>query len=192
VAVKPFRRAVIQGGMNTAAQRHFESEALPHVPSLRRTAVRLARCRADAEDLVQETCLRAYRCFHRFEPGTDLRAWLFTILYRVRIDAIRRSGRRPRTVALAGDGPVAPPAPETRHVGEEQVARAVQRLPEAFRSAVLLRDVHELTYAEIAARLQVPVGTVMSRIHRGRGLLRHALRRDAASLGIPGALRGAA
>ena len=164
--------------MSTAVQQLFECEALPHMRNLDRVAARLTRCRADAEDLAQETWLRAYRCFHRFQPGTDVRAWLFTILYRARIDGLRLAGRRPRTVPLAGDGPATPPGPETRHAGQEDLVRAVQRLPDAFRRAVVLRDVHELSYSEIARVLQIPVGTVMSRIHRGRCLLRQALRRS--------------
>jgi RNA polymerase sigma-70 factor (ECF subfamily) len=118
---------------------------------------------ADAEDLVQETFLRAYRAFDRFTPGTNIRAWLFTILYRVRTDALRRTGRSPETVELEGEGPGV--------AARQELAG----LPELFRAAVLLRDGEGLTYEEIARVMEVPIGTVMSRIHRGRALLRAAL-----------------
>jgi RNA polymerase sigma-70 factor (ECF subfamily) len=153
----------------------FATEAIPHMQALRRTARRLVGCPADAEDLVQETYLRAYRWFHRYRPGSNIRAWLYTIMHRARTDALRRAGRRVRTVPLHGDGPTAPPGPETRHFGQEELARALGRLPEAFREAVLLRDVHDLSYEEIARILRIPAGTVMSRIYRGRTRLRRDL-----------------
>lgn len=131
----------------------------------------------DAEDLVQETFLRAYRGFDRFQPGTNIRAWLFTILHRVRTDAFRRAGRSPQTVELTDDGPAVPAPQEALATGAEDVERALLALPEVFRTAVVLRDVEDLSYDEIARVLSVPVGTVMSRIHRGRALLRAALAR---------------
>jgi len=129
----------------------------------------------DAEDLVQETFLRAHRAFDRFEPGSNARAWLHTILQRVRTDAFRRMQRRPSTVELVGEGPATAPPEDALASGREDLERALRALPEAFRDAVVLRDVQELSYAEIAEALGVPVGTVMSRIHRGRALLREAL-----------------
>jgi len=153
----------------------FESEALPHARSLYGTAYRMTRNAHDAEDLVQETLLRAHRAFDRYTPGTNIRAWLYTILHRVRTDALRRSGRRPLTVELDGDGPAVPPAQDALATGAEDLERALSRLPEAFRTAVILRDVEELSYQEIAETLDIPIGTVMSRIHRGRALLRNAL-----------------
>lgn len=129
----------------------------------------------DAEDLVQETLLRAYRGFDRYTPGTNIRAWLFTILHRVRADVYRRSGRSPDTVELNHDGPAVPPPQDRLAQGGEDVVRALEALPEIFRSAVVLRDVEEFSYGEIASILEVPIGTVMSRIHRGRSLLRRAL-----------------
>jgi RNA polymerase sigma-70 factor (ECF subfamily) len=129
----------------------------------------------DAEDLVQETYLRAYRGFDGFTPGTNIRAWLHTILQRVRTDAFRRAGRSPQTVELAGEGPAVPPPQDALATGREDVERALAGLPEVFRAAVVLRDVEELSYDEIARALDVPIGTVMSRIHRGRALLRAAL-----------------
>jgi RNA polymerase sigma-70 factor (ECF subfamily) len=153
----------------------FEREALPHMKSLYATAYRLTRNAADAEDLVQETFLRAYRAFEGYTPDTNARAWLYTILYRVRADHYRRVGRSPQTVELEGEGPgVAPPQDELAR-GQEEVARALNALPECFRSAVVLRDMQDFSYEEIAAILDIPMGTVMSRIHRGRALLRKVL-----------------
>ena len=155
----------------------FEAEAIPHLRALYGTAYRMTRNAHDAEDLVQETFLRAYRGFDRFEPGTNIRAWLFTILHRARTDAFRRAGRSPQTTELIGDGPGIPPAQDALATGGEEVERALAGLPEVFRSAVVLRDVEEMSYVEIARVLEVPIGTVMSRIHRGRALLRAALSR---------------
>ena len=156
-------------------EQRFQAEALPHLKALYGTAYRMTRNAHDAEDLVQETYLRAYRAFDGFVPGTNIRAWLYTILHRVRTDAFRRAGRSPQTVELADDGPPVPPPQNALASGGEEVARAVARLPEVFRSAVLLRDVEDFSYQEIARILDVPIGTVMSRIHRGRALLRTAL-----------------
>lgn len=153
----------------------FDTEALPYLKRLYGTAYRMTGNAADAEDLVQETLLRAFRSFHRFTPGTNLKAWLFTILHHVRTDGLRRAMRAPRTEELAGEGPAVPPPQEALASGGEDLARAIVALPEGFRLAVVLRDVEELSYGEIAEVLQVPLGTVMSRIHRGRALLRAAL-----------------
>jgi len=148
---------------------------MPHLKRLYGTAYRMTSNAADAEDLVQESLLRAFRGFERFEAGTNLRAWLFTILYRVRADLLRRQGRTPRMEELDEEGPPVPPPQEELSRGGEDLARAIAGLPEAFRAAVVLRDVEELTYGEIAEVLQVPMGTVMSRIHRGRAQLRVVL-----------------
>jgi RNA polymerase sigma-70 factor, ECF subfamily len=153
----------------------FEEEALPHLRSMYATAYRMTRNPHDAEDLVQETFLRAYRAFDRYTPGTNIRAWLYTILHRVRTDAFRRQGRSPSTVELLGDGPAVAPPQERLASGGEEIERALDRLPESFRTAVILRDIQEFSYEEIARITDVPIGTVMSRIHRGRALLRQAL-----------------
>ena len=153
----------------------FEAEALPHLRALYGTAYRMTRNAHDAEDLVQETFLRAYRGFDRFEPGTNIRAWLFTILHRARTDAFRRAGRSPKTVEMTDDGPAVPAPQEAMASGAEDIERALLALPEVFRTAVVLRDVDDLTYEEIARALSIPIGTVMSRIHRGRALMRAAL-----------------
>ena len=153
----------------------FETEALPHMRSLYGTAYRLTRNAHDAEDLVQETFLRAYRSFGSYTPGTNIRAWLYTILHRTRADALRRRGRSPETVELVGEGPGVAGGQDSATTGRD-VARALGELPEPFRSAVVLRDLEEWSYEEIAAIAEVPIGTVMSRIHRGRALLRTALK----------------
>ncbi len=150
---------------------------LPQMRSLFGAAYRMTGNAHDAEDLVQETFLRAYRALDRFESGSNARAWLHTILQRVRTDAFRRKQRRPDTVELLGEGPEVAPPQDALASGREDLERALAALPDVFRTAVVLRDVQELSYAEIAATLGVPVGTVMSRIHRGRSLLREALTR---------------
>jgi RNA polymerase sigma-70 factor (ECF subfamily) len=157
----------------------FEAELLPQLRPLFAAAYRMTGNAHDAEDLVQETFLRAYRAIDRFEAGSNARAWLLTILQRVRTDAFRRRQRRPQTVELSGEGKEAavPPPQQALASGYEDLERALAALPEAFRTAVVLRDVQDLSYAEIAHALGVPVGTVMSRIHRGRALLREALTR---------------
>ena len=153
----------------------FEAEALPHLRSLYGTAYRMTHNAHDAEDLVQETFLRAYRAFDGFTPGSNIRAWLYTILHRVRADAFRRSSRSPKTVEMADDGPGVPPPQDALAQGGEDLERALAGLPAVFRNAVVLRDVEDMSYQEIARILDVPMGTVMSRIHRGRALLRTAL-----------------
>ena len=168
----PIKRDV---GSAVSHDQRFEAEALPHFKALYGTAYRMTRSAHDAEDLVQETYLRAYRAFNSFRPGTNIRAWLFTILHRARTDAYRRSTRSPHTTELRDDGPAVAPQQDALATGQEDVQRALVALPEAFRTAVLLRDVEEFSYQEIAQIIDVPIGTVMSRIHRGRALLRQAL-----------------
>ena len=168
----------------------FEAEALASLDSLYRSALRLTRVPADADDLVQETYLKAFRAADRFEPGTNLRAWLFTILHNTARNRARDRARD--TVAIdseivdrAADAP--PPGgasagaaetPETlllRETLAPDLQAAIDALPDAFRQAVWLRDVEEFSYAEIAEMLSIPVGTVMSRISRGRRMLFNAL-----------------
>ena len=129
----------------------------------------------DAEDLVQDTYLRAFAAFHRFEPGTNIRAWLYTILYRVRTDAYRRRARRPEGGELPAEGPAVPPPQDALASGGEDLARAVNNLPDGYRTVIILRDIEDLSYKEIADTLNIAMGTVMSRIHRARALLRKAL-----------------
>jgi len=169
----------------------FEREALPHLDALYRTALRLTRDESDAEDLVQETYLRAWRSFEQFQPGTNLRAWLFKILTNAFINRYRKLEGQPATTSLetieehllyeglaGSDGTRTSPSAEEealRQLPDEDVRRALESLPPQFRLAVLLADVEGFAYKEIAAITEVPIGTVMSRIARGRGLLRRAL-----------------
>lgn len=159
-----------------ASETCFEREALPHLRALSRTALRLARNAADAEDMVQETFLRAYRSFESYTPGTDVRGWLFTILYRVRTDGYRRAARRPQTVrALEPDQFASAARFDDASDARWDLEHGLSLVPSVFREAIVLRDVHEMSYDEVARTLGVPVGTVMSRLHRGRALLRQAL-----------------
>ena len=175
------KRAVSGGAGRQARAASIEAEALASVDSLYRTALRLTRVKADAEDLVQETYLKAFRAADRFEPGTNLRAWLFTILHNTARNRARDRAKDAitydsDTVERAADAPLHGIAdtPETlllRDTLAPELQAAIDELPEAFRQAVWLRDVEEFSYAEIAAVLDVPAGTVMSRISRGRRML---------------------
>jgi RNA polymerase sigma-70 factor (ECF subfamily) len=173
----PLERYIHEGqqAAGSMSRERFESEAMPHLKSLYGAAYRMTSNSHDAEDLVQETFLRAFRAFHTFTPGTNIRAWLHTILQRARTDAFRRASRSPKTVELPEDGPMVPPPQAKLETGAEDLERALGALPEVFRMAVVLRDVEDLSYQEIAGVLGVPIGTVMSRLHRGRALLRESL-----------------
>ena len=164
----------------------FRDEALPHVPALLRTATRLSGNREAAEDLVQETVLQAWRSFGRFEPGTNCRAWLYKILMFSHSRQRRDQSRRPLVTDLDAAHESAlqfdPQTPDT--LTAASVKAAFDQLPEPFRIAVLLVDVEELTYREAADALDVPIGTVMSRLNRGRRLMRLALVNEAAAYGI--------
>ena len=148
---------------------------MPHMRRLYGAAYRLTGNVAEAEDLVQETFLRAYRRFHLFAPGSNAKAWLLTILHNIRTDLLRKKGRTPALDELTEEGPAVAPT-QDQALGIADVEQLLARLPDPFRAAVVLRDIEELSYEEIAKVLHVPIGTVMSRIHRGRALLRAALR----------------
>jgi RNA polymerase sigma-70 factor (ECF subfamily) len=155
----------------------FEAEALPHVDRLFRVAMWFERNRAEAEDIVQETMMRALESFHRFQPGTNCRAWLMKILQHVMSNR-RRAKRRSRLISDPDDriGLSTPFVPSVaQQLTDEDILGALRRLPESFQQVILLCDVEELTYKEIAAVLALPIGTVMSRLHRGRTLLRAEL-----------------
>ena len=154
----------------------FEAEALPHADRLFRLAMWLERDRDEAEELVQETMVRALQSFHRYQPGTNCRAWLVTILQHLRSNRRRarhRSPIVPDTDELLTTTPFVPPIPQT--LTDEDVLGALGRIPERFQEVIVLCDVEELSYKEIAAALQIPLGTVMSRLHRGRAMLRSEL-----------------
>jgi RNA polymerase sigma-70 factor (ECF subfamily) len=164
----------------------FESEALPHHADLYRMAKWLLRNRDEAEDLVQETFVAALRSFHRFEKGTNCRAWLIKIMYHT-LSKRRRAEGRLRVVSdseeqIAETVAFEPPTPQS--ITEEEVLEALKRLPHQFQKVVILSDVEDMTYKEIAGALSIPTGTVMSRLHRGRRLLRAELSAYANTLGI--------
>jgi RNA polymerase sigma-70 factor (ECF subfamily) len=163
----------------------FEAEAMPHVERLFRLAMWLERNRADAEDLVQETLAEALKSFHRYRPGTNCRAWLTSILQHVRANRHRALGRSPIVhetfeERVANTIPFVPPVPES--LTDEDLLAALESIPPHYQEVILLCDVQELSYKEIAAALGVPLGTVMSRLHRGRELLRTALTSRTAGL----------
>jgi RNA polymerase sigma-70 factor (ECF subfamily) len=175
----------------------FEEVALPVAPALYRTAHRLSRRAEDARDLVQETFLRAYRTFDSFAEGTNARAWLFTILYSIVANRWRAEGRVPGEVpmetldpsgerVLASREPDAEQALLSRLDATPEIDRALRALPETQRAAVLLVDVEELTYEEAARVLDCPVGTVRSRLARGRRQLLVSLTEYARRTGVLG------
>ena len=175
------------------------ARALEFLEPLYATALRLTRNRADAEDLVQDTFVKALRFEDRFAAGTNLKAWLYTILLNTWRNRRRDSARVPVDIdsprvdeaANAVDGPSAMDTPEQillRATVREDLQVALDGLPEVFREAVWLRDVEEFTYAEIAQMLGVPIGTVMSRISRGRRLLFERLSSEQGRAAVPARL----
>ena len=155
----------------------FEAEAMPHVDRLFRLAMWWERDRREAEDLVQDTLVQALQSFHRYTTGTNCRAWLVTILQHVRSNR-RRTKLRLLTIEdpdnrIAETVPFVPPV--AQHLTDEDMLAVLRGIPEAYQDIILLSDVEELTYKEIAAVLEIPIGTVMSRLHRGRTMLRQHL-----------------
>ena len=161
---------------NPGTLERFEAEALPHSNDLFRTALSLMGSRAEAEDALQETLLQAWKSFHRFEPGTNCRAWMFKILFHV----VSHQRRKWRRLWLAED-------PQTleetlvakteipEHLTDEELLEALRRIPRQYAEVVMLADVQEFSYKEIQDMLGIPIGTVMSRLSRGRGALRAQL-----------------
>ena len=176
----------------------FETEVLAHLESLYAVALRMTRSPSDGEDLVQETVLKAIRARHQFEPGTNLRAWLLRILTNTFINRYRRGGMERSILEGPDADPLAdgwvgnatleamrdPEATALRPVLEAEINRAMDLVPDDFRLVVLLSDVEDLSYKEIAKIIGCPVGTVMSRLHRGRRLLKSHLYEHARALGI--------
>jgi len=174
-----------------ADQATFAEQAMEHMPSLYAAAMRMTRNRSDAEDLVQETYLKAYRGFGSFEDGTNLRAWLYRILTNTFINIYRAKKRRPEESDLddvedlylyrrlgALEAAQAGRSAEDEVLDtftEAEVKAALEALPDQFRMAVLLADVEGFQYKEIAEILDIPIGTVMSRLHRGRRALQKSL-----------------
>lgn len=172
--------------MRDRQRRDFDRSAMVHLPELLRVAIRVCGRRDTAEDLVQETFLQAWRSFHRFEPGTNCRAWLYKILFSCVWRDRRNRARRPTLVELDAATEQAlrfdPATPDALSV--DSVQAAFTRIPEPFRTAILLVDIEQLTYREAADALGVPIGTVMSRLNRGRRLLRRELAAHAEAAGL--------
>src|SRR5438270_1783311 len=174
-----------------ADQAEFADQAMEHMSSLYTAALRMTRNPADAEDLVQETYLKAYRAFHSFQAGTNLKAWLYTILTNTFINSYRSQKRRPEQTEIEDvedlylyrrlGGLEAAQAGRSAeeevldHFTEADVKEALESLPESFRMTVLLADVEGFSYREIADIMEIPIGAVMSRLPRGRRALQKAL-----------------
>jgi RNA polymerase sigma-70 factor, ECF subfamily len=164
----------------------FEREAMPHLNDLFRTANRLVNDRARAEDVVQEVYLQAWKSFHRFEAGTNCRAWLFKILFHCVNHHRRKWFRFPllkeKEEFIEANLTYSPPLPE--HLSDEDILAALDHIPSDYRAVVLLVDVQEFSYKDAAEIVGTPIGTVMSRLSRGRKLLREQLVMVAQSYGI--------
>ncbi len=171
--------------MNTSdpqRRRRFEAEVLPHLDAMYRTALRLTRSQSDADDLVQDAVVKAYRFFDSYEQGTNVRAWLLKVLTNVFYTKHRRTTLESNVSALAVTDPVAdgwmsaasmaptrePERMVERPLLEAAVGRVLDELPEDFRTVLVLVDVEGLTYREVAEAMGCPIGTVMSRLHRAR------------------------
>lgn len=177
----------------SARRAAFEAEALPHLDAVYRFALRLAGSPAEAEDLVQETFLRAWRAWDQYTPGTRAKSWLFTICRNAYLRQRERDTRRDELVAeaaraepesevagselpvFAGRAAYDPEGDYFRGLVDERILEAIDELPTDFREAVVLSDLHGLSYQEVAAVLEVPLGTVKSRLFRGRKLLQTRL-----------------
>jgi RNA polymerase sigma-70 factor (ECF subfamily) len=174
-----------------ASQETFMTDVDQYLNSLYSTALRLTKKPADAQDLVQETLLKAYKAYGKFEAGTNLKAWLFRILTNSYINIYRYKSRRPNEVDIENEeqmfmyhklrGSTATDVSKSvedeflSSITDTEIAKAIEDLPDQFREVVLLFDVEGLSYAEIAEMLKIPSGTVMSRLHRGRKALQKAL-----------------
>jgi RNA polymerase sigma-70 factor (ECF subfamily) len=166
-----------------ARRSQFETEALAHLDALYSFALKLSRARDEAEDLVSDTLLRAFERWEQYHLGTNIRAWLFTILYHVFVSRKRRIDAREVQPSEEYEGwslfeAVGEVDPEGRFYDsflDDEITRAIDALPDEYRSAVVLSDIHELRYAEIARILRVPEGTVKSRLFRGRRILQKKL-----------------
>ncbi len=164
----------------------FEAEAMPHMNDLYRTASRVLGEPSRAEDVVQEVYLQAWKSFHRFEPGTNCRAWLFKILFHCINHHRRKWFRFPllKETEEFLEANLATPAPIPEHLTDQDILKALGKIPADFRSVVMLVDVEEFSYKDAAEILSTPIGTVMSRLSRGRKLLRESLNDVAQAYGL--------
>ena len=164
----------------------FEAEAMPHMTDIYRTAVRILGEKGRAEDVAQEVYLQAWKSFHRFEPGTNCRAWLYKILFHCVNHHRRKWFRFPLLKEKEEflEANIIAPEPVPEHLSDADILAALGAVPADFRSVVLLVDVEEFAYKEAAEILNIPIGTVMSRLSRGRKLLREQLSEVARSYGI--------
>jgi RNA polymerase sigma-70 factor (ECF subfamily) len=181
------RERSVQVGRNSIEQ-DFESEAMPHLDGLYRAAVRMVGDATDAQDLVQEVYLQAWKSFSRYEAGTNCRAWLFAILFN-KVQHFRRRKATQRVVPLGEDGEykldgLSTPPPTNAEITDEEILAALEKLSDNYRDVVILADVQEFSYKETADILGIPIGTVMSRLSRGRQMLRTALAACARDYGI--------
>ena len=180
-----------------ALRERFQRDVVPLLSGMYSSALRMTRNPADAEDLVQETFLRAYRGFGGFQEGTNLKAWLYRIMTNTFINTYRKRQREPQTVPddgvedwylydrlAAQSSEASAESTVLESMPDEDVKAAVDALPEGFRMAVLLADVEGFSYKEIAEMLDIPIGTVMSRLHRGRRALEKALWERAKERGL--------
>ncbi len=179
-------QAATSPSQGVCAAERFEAEAMPHLNDIFRTAARILGERGRAEDVAQEVYLQAWKSFDRFETGTNCRAWLFKILFHCINHHRRKWFRFPLLKEteefIEANLTYTEPVPE--HLKDEEILAALDRVPADFRSVVLLVDVEEFAYKEAAEILSVPIGTVMSRLNRGRKLLREQLTDVARSYGI--------
>jgi RNA polymerase sigma-70 factor (ECF subfamily) len=177
---------------HSAKHSEFEREALVHLDTLFNVALRLTGNTPDAEDLVQDTVTKAFRAWEKYEKGTNCRAWLVTIMRNTFINKFRRESKKPTAVEFEAVQDVSvfesvqdrdPAGSFFRFIVDDEVKRAIQELPEEFRIPVVLSDIEGLSYAEIAGILEVPVGTVKSRLFRGRRRLQQRLYEYALEMG---------
>lgn len=174
------------------AECRFESEAMPHLNDIYRTASRVLGDGSRAEDVAQEVFLQAWKSFHRFEPGTNCRAWLFKILFHCIQHHRRRWFRFPllKDTEEFLEANLVSPEPIPGNITDQDILGALNRIPTDFRAVILMVDVEEFAYKEAAEILEIPIGTVMSRLSRGRKLLREQLATVAQSYGIGSAAEG--